>query len=255
MNNKYLNKITCGDCKEIIKNIVSKSIDLIILDPPYVTTKERWDQKDIITKKFIEDLYRVLSDNGNIYIWCGIGKRSQSLMRWFPLFNDVFVFQDMITWVKQRGIGMRKGWLYTREEILWFSKTQKYTWNREFQYSEEKRAFAFAYVDKEKMAKYKKSLKSDYKRITNVWTDIREPNISWNKKEIETSHYTPKPLKAIERIIKCHTISSQDVVLDPFMGSGTTAVACKKLDRNFIGIEKEQQYVDLANKRLKEIAK
>ena len=144
---------------------------------------------------------------------------------------------------------MRKGWLYTREEIMWFVKdNKKFVWNKEFQYSDEKRTFTAGYSDPIKMAKYKKSVKSDCKRFTNVW-DIREPNISWNKKEIETIHYTPKPLTAIERIIKVHT-KENDVVLDCFIGSGTTALACKNLNRSFIGIDISKEYCTLTEKRL-----
>ena len=65
-------------------------------------------------------------------------------------------------------------------------------------------------------------------------------------------HVTPKPLEMIKNIIK-HSSNKGDIVLDCFMGSGTTAVACKELGRNFIGIEKEQEYIDLSTKRINDI--
>lgn len=179
-----------------------------------------------------------------MYIWCGIGENSQSLIRWFPVFLKDWHFKDLITWKKQRGIGMRKGWLYTREELLWFVKDNKqFIWNKESQYSDEKRVVTMSFKDKEREKKYLNSLGSDNKRLTNVWDDIREPNISWNKKEKKTEHFTPKPLKAIKRIILAHT-KENDVVLDCFLGSGTTMQACKDLGRNCIGIEKETEYCE-----------
>ena len=99
--------------------------------------------------------------------------------------------------------------------------------------------------------KYRASVKSDYKRLSNVWHDIRETNISWNDKEIQTVHFTPKPLKAIERIIKVHT-QENETVLDCFMGSGTTGVACRNLNRRFIGIELDEKYFRIAQERINE---
>jgi len=115
-----------------------------------------------------------------------------------------------------------------------------------------KRVFTATYRDKKKMAKYLSSLQSEYKRLTNVWVDIREPNISWNKKEANVNHLTPKPLKAIERIIKVHTFEN-NLVLDPFLGSGTTAVAAEMLNRRWIGVEINLEYCEVARKRLSKI--
>lgn len=233
------------DCFEGLNRIPSESIDLIVADPPYLTTEIDWDAKEIVSEDLSRGFFRVLKSSGNLYVWCGIGEKSQSLIRWFPYFAKHFIFKDLITWKKQRGIGMRKGWLYTREEIMWFVKdNKKFVWNRESQYSKEKRQnYGFANL---KLKNY-----SPFKRLTNVWTDIKETNISWNKKEIKTPHYTPKPLRAIERIILIHT-KPGDIVLDPFMGSGTTAVACKRLKRHYIGFEINSEYFEIAKKRLTE---
>ena len=175
----------------------------------------------------------------------GERENSQSLIRWFPLLNKYFYFKDLITWKKQRGIGMRKGWLYTREEIMWFVKdNKKFVWNKEKQYSKtELRKIEKLFTGK--------IAKSKFKRLTNVWTDIMEQNIVGQKNPIKT-HFTPKPLKALKRIIKLHT-NINDLVLDCFLGSGTTAIACEILNRNFIGIEINQDYVNIANKYLKAV--
>lgn len=137
---------------------------------------------------------------------------------------------------------MRKGWLYTREELMWFVKDNKnFIWNKEEQYGNEKRVYT----------PNPEACKSDFKRLTNVWTDINESTLKGGMGQVEIKgHFTPKPIEAIKRIIQCHT-TEENIVLDCFMGSGTTALACRELNRKFIGIELEQQYVDIANKRLK----
>jgi len=151
-------------------------VDLIILDPPYGgVVKEKWDARHPLTKYFIEDLYRVLKETGSIYIWCGIGEKSQSLIEFFNLFKESeFFFKDLITWKKQKGIGMRKGWLYTREECLWYVKNnKKFVWNKENQYLETHTGsnISKAYMEKT----------GHGARITNVWTDITEPSMRGNK--------------------------------------------------------------------------
>lgn len=244
------NQIYLGEAIEIIKQIDDNSIDLLIIDPPYLTTGEQWDKTEVVNRELSKELFRIAKDSCSLYVWCGIGEKSQSLIRWFPIFKENWYFKDLITWKKQRGIGMRKGWLYTREEIMWFVKDNKqFIWNKDNQYSDEKRTFTATYANPERMAKYQASVKSEYKRYTNVWEDIRETNISWNDKEIETLHFTPKPLKALERIIKVHT-KENDLILDCFFGSGSTGLACKNLNRQFIGIEKEEKYFNIAKQRL-----
>ena len=223
---------------EYLKQVPDNSIDLIIIDPPYLTTKENWDKKEIVSDYLSKELFRVAKDTCSLYVWCGIGEKSQSLIRWFPLFSNIWHFKDLITWKKQRGIGMRKGWLYTREEIMWFVKDNKqFVWNKKEQYDlTDKRLFSLP------------NNKSEYKRWNNVWTDIKEEAGGMKSPQF---HPTQKPIKALERIIKCHT-KENDIVLDCFMGAGSTAVACKRLNRNFIGMEIYQNYIDISYKRLSE---
>jgi DNA modification methylase len=222
---------------EYLKQVPDNSINLIIIDPPYLTTSEIWDKNEVVTDGLSKELFRVAKDSCSLYVWCGIGEKSQSLIRWYPIFSGNWHFKDLITWKKQRGIGMRKGWLYTREEIMWFVKdNKKFIWNKEEQYDlTDKRLFSLP------------NNKSDYKRWSNVWTDIKEEAGSMKSNKF---HWCAKPMKAIERIIKLHT-KENDLVLDCFMGSGSTALAAKNLNRNFIGMEIYQEYIDIANKRFR----
>jgi len=222
---------------EYLKQVPDNSVDLIIIDPPYLTTSEDWDKTEVVTDWLSKELFRVAKDSCSLYVWCGIGEKSQSLIRWYPIFSTDWKFKDLITWKKQRGIGMRKGWLYTREEIMWFVKDNKqFIWNKEEQYDlTDKRLFSLP------------NNKSEYKRWSNVWVDIKEEAGGMKSADF---HPTQKPIKSLERIIKVHT-KKDDVVLDCFMGSGSTALAAKNLNRNFIGMEIYQEYIDIANKRLK----
>jgi len=233
-----INTITCGDCLEVMQGIPDKSVDLVCIDPPYLTTNEQWDKKEVVNETLVKSLFRVIKEHGSLYVWCGIGENSNSLMRWFPLFDKYWHFKDLITWKKQRGIGMRKGWLYVREECLWFVKNNhEFTWNKEEQYDRtDKRLFSLP------------NNKSDYKRWTNVWVDIKE--MAGGMKSNPYGHFCAKPVDLIERIIMAHT-KENDVVLDCFLGSGTTAIACINTGRNFIGIEKEEKYCRIAEERIR----
>lgn len=234
MSFKY--KIFNDNYTNILPKIKDNSINLIIIDPPYITTKELWDKKELVNNIFSKELFRIAKDSCSLYVWCGIGEKSQSLIRWFPIFNSDWYFKDLITWKKKRGIGMRKGWLYTREECMWFVKSnEKFIWNKKEQYNDEPNQFKVGMSG---------TKVHPTKRHSNVWTDISE-KLTRNTK----FHYTPKPLKAIERIIKLHT-KQNDVVLDCFLGSGTTLVACKNLNRRGIGIEINNEYCKFAKKRI-----
>lgn len=236
-----INKIYCEDCLTGMRKIDDKSIDLIIIDPPYLTTKEKWDKIEVVNEELTSQLFRIAKDSCSLYVWCGIGEKSQSLIRWFPIFNKIWYFKDLITWKKDRGIGMRKGWLYTREEIMWFVKDNKFfVWNKKEQYTNEKRVYT----------PNPEACGSEFKRISNVWIDIKESTLQGRMGQVEVrGHFTPKPIKALERIIKCHT-KENDLVLDCFFGSGSTGLVCKNLNRQFIGFEKDPNYFDIAKKRL-----
>lgn len=249
VNDNELIQVIQGDCLDELRKIESNSIDLIITDPPqFGIVKDSWDNQwntyqDYLSwcKLWISELSRVIKDTGNIYIWCTIGEKSDMAIR-VKLIGDEsgLIFKDWITWKKRRGLGNKRGWLYTREEILWFCKSEKYTWNEDNQYNEdEKNEFTKGFSGYD--------CKSEFKRITNVWDDI--PEELGNKNIL---HSTPKPMKAIERIILSHTYEN-DLVLDIFGGSGTTAVCSKNLKRRCIIIDKEQDNIDFTRVRLDEI--
>jgi DNA modification methylase len=232
-------KIVHDDCINFLKAEKSDSYDLIIADPPYFEiVKDSWDnawndKSEYLAwcERWMIEALRVLKPTGSFYIWGGVGEKGATIIEQKLLLDRIgFYFKDWITWKKQRGMGNRKGWLYTREELLWYVKDDsQFIWNEEEQYSDEPNQFKKGFTGYE--------CKSEYKRISNVWTDIPE---QLSGKEL--AHYTPKPIKAIERIIKAHTFENQ-IVLDFFGGSGTTGVACKNLSRRCVLVEKEEESV------------
>jgi len=245
-----INQIIKGDCLEETKKLQDNYVDLIILDPPYGNiVKENWDKtENPMNNELACELFRILKPTGNLYCWCGIGEKSRSLLSFINILDKDFYFKDLITWKKNRGIGMRKGWLYTREEILWYVKDNKqFQWNVKEQYSTEERPWHV--VKDGKMVN-----KSKYKRYTNVWTDINECGFGKSPtkfKEIrkQIKHVSPKPVEAIERIIKLHT-NENDIVYDCFGGSGTTAVAAIRTNRQYILVEKYTKNIKNINIRI-----
>jgi len=223
------NEVYYGDWIDKLKEIDDRCIDLIVIDPPYIVTKEKWDRQEVVNGRLSSELFRVGKESCSLYVWCGIGEQSQSLIRWFPIFSKDWHFKDLITWKKRRGIGMRRGWLYVREEIMWFVKdNEKFVWNIEKQYDYNlKNEFKEGFGGDDCL--------SDFKRLTNVWTDIPE---ILSDKGIE--HYTPKPLEALKRIIRVHT-NKGDLILDCFAGSGSSGIACYDIGRDFILFEKDRE--------------
>lgn len=229
--------VVLGDCHEVLPTIDTGTVDLVVTDPPWVLTGEAWDAEDVFDASVVSELHRVTKPSASVYVWCGLGEKSQSLLSWWALLANKFHFMDIITWKKRRGLGNRRGWLYTREEVLWFVRDRRgYVWNRDKQYGTEPNQFKFGFNGH--------PCKSAFKRITNVWTDIPE---TLGAKGV--AHFTPKPLPAIERIIAAHT-EGEGVVLDPFLGSGTTVLAADRCGCRGAGIEKALDYEALLRERL-----
>ena len=235
------------DVLEGFKGIQDKSQDLIIADPPYFQiVKNKWDnnwsdETDYLKwcGLWIKECFRVLKDNGTFYLWGGIGKHNEH-----PLFKQIilsegigFIFQDWITWKKQKGIGSKKGFMFIREELIYFTKTNNFTCNTPYL---EEIAKNHGRLSKEKV---------NYKRCGNVWTDINEVTVGNLIHTERVKHPTQKPLKACFRIIETSS-NKNDNVLIPFGGSGSEIVACQELKRNCIVFETESQYVDIINQRL-----
>lgn len=229
-------KLVQGDTIQLLKDMEPNSVDLIFADPPYnlsgkdyltckngkiaVCNKGEWDQIDNIhefNRDWVEGCIRVLKDNGTIWIsgtlhnHPSIGVTLKKLNLW--IINDIIWFKPNASPLIQ------KNRFAPSTELIWVaSKSKKYYFNYE-------------------MAR----CLNNGKQMRNLWELSAERH--------KTFHPTEKPEKLLERII---LIGSEegDTVLDPFMGSGTTGVVAKQLNRNFIGIELDENYFKMAKNRI-----
>lgn len=226
-----------SDCLKYFKNIKSNSIDLIATDPPYEISFENndWDSPNQLNwNKICIEFKRVCKTNANIIIfqgWSNVCETKSVLDKYFKIKN--WIIYDRI-----KGRGAKTNLVSTREDILWYVIDEtNYTYNK-----------ISSNIEKKTGGTIGKKNGNKNRALSNVWTDI-SPIVPWSKERI--AHPTQKPLKIMERIIKIYS-DENNIVLDPFMGSGTTCVSCKKLNRKYIGIEKNKVYFDIAKNRLKQ---
>lgn len=232
-----------GDCLDIMKNIPNKSIDCIICDLPYGTTSCPWDII-IPFDKLWEQYNRIIKDNGAIILF---GQEPfSSLLRSSNLKDykyDIYWEKERLTNINQvkRRVGK------TVETISVFYKKQC-TYNPQMiKYDGQLRS------NKVKNGTLGKLIDENKKKVFEYHdTGYRYPTQVWKfQRDCLKSnlHPTQKPLALLEELVK--TFSNEgDMILDNTMGSGTTGVACIQLHRNFVGIEKDKLYFDIAKKRL-----
>jgi DNA modification methylase len=228
-----------GECKDALAKLAEQGIEsrLVLTDPPYGDIiKEDWDKLGDVNDEWCDLVKACCTPDASIYVWCGIGEKSRSLIDFMQVLDRHFTFKDLITWKKRRGIGMRKGWLYTREELLWYVVDPKnFYWDKTQQYSQEANQFKKGMGGTEV---------APFKRISNVWTDIPEV-----LKPPPGEHPCNKPMEALKRVIGSHT-EEGDIVLDPFCGGGSAIVAASSMGRIGIGIEKNEKWIELAKSKL-----
>ena len=229
-----------------MKQLADNSIDCVICDLPYGTTKCAWDVV-IPFDELWKQYNRVIKDNGAIILF---GQEPfSSLLRCSNLKNyryDIYWEKERITNIMQ--VKKRVG--KTIETISVFYKKQP-TYNPQMiKYDGPKRS------NKVKNGKLGKLVDdTNNKKVTEyIDNGLRYPTQVWKfKRDCLTSnlHPTQKPLALIEELVKTYS-NEGDLILDNCMGSGTTGVACKKLNRNFIGIEKDENYFNIAKRRINE---
>jgi DNA modification methylase len=207
---------------------------LVLTDPPYGNVVvEDWDRTDMTDVQFVDWMLQwtsvwkdVLLPRGAFYVWGGLGTRHfRPFLRYLVAAEATdFQLANVITWSKKRAYGVQNNYLYTREELAYFVKGDAKK-PRVFNVPllEEKRGYA-GYNEKY-------PAKSEFYRRTNVWMDVNE--IFRGK-----VHPTQKPQRVMEIPIEVHT-NPGEYVVDMFAGSGSTAVAARKLGRKFVVIEKD----------------
>ena len=252
-------KVTNDDCFKFLSKIKDKTVDLAIIDPPYNLKKGKWDsfktEKTFLnfTYSWIDEVVSKIKDNGSLYIF-NTPYNCTFILQY--LIQKKLFFKNWITWDKRDGMGSaKKKYSNGQETILFFVKGNNHTFNFD--------EIRIPYDSQERIkhASQKGIVKNGRRWFPNpngklcgeVWHFSSERHKSkLNGKTQKMIHATPKPLDMIERMIKASS-NEGDLILDCFVGSGTTAVASKKLDRNFIGCDINKDYVIYTKNRLKKI--
>ncbi len=248
---KYIfnnNRIEYSDVLLYLKKIESNSIDLIIADPPYFEIYGDFDFNIFKSEKeyldwcnlWLSECKRILKNEGTIILWGSVGKKSITFVKLAIMIeeNNIFIRQNWITQRNTRGIGSTKNYMSYREEFLFLTKSNNYTFN--IPYMEEK-------SNRKDLGNNGKERKNLYKRVSNVWYDIAEASQS----SIERcEHPTIKAQKICDRIIKTHS-NENDKILIPFIGSGSEIISAIKNNRIVCGCENNKNYIHLSINRIK----
>jgi len=235
-----------GDCLELMKTIETGSIDAIITDPPYGTTACKWDSV-IDFKLMWEQLNRIIKPNGAIVLFGSQPFTSALIM------SNPKGFKYEWIWQKTKGSNFQ-----TLKHQPWKMHENILVFNAKGVYNPQKYTVSEDKIDKRKNVNnpvtnkdgvYGKlnrtRKKDDGTRYPNSIQTIKNPNNS-------SLHPTQKPIALMEYLIKTYT-NENETVLDFTMGSGSTGVAAKNLNRNFIGIEMDDKYFDIATERINKL--
>ena len=244
-------RVVCADAFTVLPALPPATFDLLFADPPYNLTK-RFGEKNF--KSTTIDAYEawldswlklcvpLLKPTASVYI-CGDWRSSSAIQR---VGSKYFKLQNRITWEREKGRGAKANWKNAAEDIWFFTVSDKFTFN--LNAVKQRRRVIAPYRENGKPKDWRESSDGNFRDThpSNIWTDITVP--FWSMPE-NTDHPTQKPEKLLAKIILAST-NKGDLVLDPFAGSGTTAVVAAKLDRSFVAIESDENYCLLAAKRL-----
>ena len=252
--NDIKNNIICQDIFTAAQFLPAAFADLMVLDPPYNLTKDYHGHTFAAKEKqdyaqWFEHMLRVvcpfLKPQATVYI-CADWKTSIIIA---PLLESHFYVRNRITWEREKGRGAKMNWKNNTEDIWFCTMAKDYFFNVDA--VKIKRRVIAPYTDPNGQPKDWQREKNGNYRLTypsNIWTDISVP--FWSMPE-NTDHPTQKPEKLLAKLILASTRAGE-TVFDPFMGSGTTAVAAQKLGRNFVCVEQNKTYCCWAQKRLQQ---
>lgn len=250
------NVTVLGDFFNVIDKIQDKSIDLLIVDPPYNLFKDFhgnvFRKRDIesyteYTEKWIKKIIPKLKDTASVYV-CSDWRSSISLG---SVLDKYFLLQNRITWSREKGRGAKSNWKNSMEDVYFATVSEKYTFN--LGAVKQKKQVLAPYKQDGKPKDWQETVEGKYRFTcpSNFWDDIAVPY--WSMTE-NTAHPTQKPEKLLAKLILASS-NENDLVLDPFSGSGSTGVVAKKLNRKFIDIEQNPLYCAWAEKRLEDAEK
>ena len=248
---KIINKTICADLFSILGKLPNEFVDLLIIDPPYNLYKNFSGFKFSKTnddayleylKSWFPKILNTLKPNGSVYI-CGDWKSTFCL---YQIMRDHTIIRNRIIWQREKGRGAKANWKNATEDIWFGTKSEEYYFDIDA--VKQKRKVIAPYRENGKPKDWEETEDGNF-RLThpsNFWDDISIPY--WSMPE-NTDHPTQKPEKLIAKLILA-SCPKNGVVLDPFLGSGTTSVVAKKLGRKYVGIEINEEYCCWAEKRL-----
>lgn len=256
-------KLLNGDCLELMNKIPNKSIDAIICDLPYGSTACSWDTI-IPFEPLWEQYNRIIKDNGVIILFGSQPFTSQLIL------SNIKMFREELIWLKNKsgsGLQAKQKHIKVHEEILVFSKNGTYTYNPQKwlvdkkEFLTQRKTFNEIEVGNNIYSKMiKKQKADDGTRNPISIVSCRVPFTPAKGKKYENEdvdlrvHPTQKPVDLLEYLIKTYT-NKGDTILDNCMGSGTTGVAAINLNRNFIGMELDEKYFNIAKERIEILIK
>lgn len=250
-----VDRVILGDTLTVLPRLKKGSVDLLIVDPPYNLKKNFGAVKFKVTdsesyraytRAWLEAALPLLSPTASVYVCCDW----QSGLIIGEVLGEYLHVRNRITWQREKGRGAAKNWKNGMEDIWFATVSEEYTFD--LNAVKLRRRVLAPYTKDGQPRDWQKDPESGAKfRDTcpsNFWDDISIPY--WSMAE-NTAHPTQKPEKLIAKLILASS-KEGDLVLDPFLGSGTTAVVAKKLGRHFIGIEQDPTYCIWAQKRLED---
>lgn len=308
-----------GDCLEVMKSIPDKSVNLVLIDPPYNIGKDKWDKwktvedyVEFMGKVFLE-IQRVLKDNGSFYFFHNDFLQIVELQNWINKNTD-FIFKQLLVWNKRFNEASNKGFLdgfievdklrnyqkmveyclfYTFQDESGFKKVKEdlnnFTTLRQyfkdiqnylglnkkqiidmigqkadhcFRHSSSQWDLPTSETYNQLIDVFKINEYEGFKEYEELRQEYEELRYTFNNQKIHHSvmnyeiakkqgHVTPKNTDMLEYLIKTSS-NENDIILDCFMGSGSTGVACMNTNRKFIGIELDEKYFEIASKRIEE---
>jgi site-specific DNA-methyltransferase (adenine-specific) len=240
-----------GDAFEVLAKLPEAGFDLLFADPPYNIAKmfggERTRRKtDEDYEAWLDSWLRLcvplMKPTASVYL-CGDWRSGAAIQR---AGSRYFTLRNRITWEREKGRGASANWKNASEDVWFFTVGEEYTFNLDA--VKQRRRVIAPYKENGEPKDWSDTQDGKFRDThpSNLWTDLTVP--FWSMQE-NTDHPTQKPEKLLAKVILAST-NPGDAVLDPFAGSGTTAVVAKKLGRRFTAIERDEEYCLFALKRL-----
>lgn len=253
-----LNRILHGDVLAELKRLPTACVQSVIADPPYfnVLEDEAWDTQWKTSADYlawcdvwVRESMRVLRDDGLCFIFGQLGKREHTFLHLMSRLSQQHTFHDLIIWDRAVGYDERRDSFTPQYEmVLVLRKGEKPKFNKDAVRIPYDAETIKAYL-RDKRYKDMEARKAHLEKGKYATNILRVPSLKGQSKE-KCGHPSQKPLGLIEKLVLCST-DAGDVVLDPFIGSGTTALAARDHGRSWLGIETDAGYIHIAKDRLK----